>query len=407
MSVAIQPSQLSHDEHHAPAPVGGKLFTRPYVAIGLVAALGMLLVLVRFLLGLGRTTALSDGYPWGIWIAFDVVTGTALACGGYALALVVYLLNKGKYHPLVRPAVLTSALGYSIAGFSIIVDVGRPWFIYRIPLRFWQWNLNSALLEVALCVMAYCFVLWIELAPAFLERWQDASWPRLRSFARATLGPLNKAMPWIIALGMLLPTMHQSSLGSLLLLAGPKMHPLWFTGWLPLLFLTSVIAMGYASVCIEATISTRAFKRASETATLRDLEKIAAYFSLAYVALRLVFLAAAGNFGYALEANHKAFLFWLEIALFLVPSVIALTTRRPLDPGRLFFGAVLVFLGGAFYRFDTYLVAYDPGPGYSYFPSVTETLITVGLVATEILIYVTVVKLFPVLGGSPRPANAR
>ncbi len=146
-------------------PVGGPIMTRAFKILLGVGLLGLVLTIWRFAVGLGATTGLSDGYPWGLWIAFDVVTGTALACGGYAVAILVYILNKGRYHPLVRPAVLTSALGYSVAAVAIMVDVGRPWFIYRIPIRVGQWNLNSALLEVALCVMAYVVVLWIELVP--------------------------------------------------------------------------------------------------------------------------------------------------------------------------------------------------------------------------------------------------
>ena len=129
-------------------PVGGPLFTSSYKAMVAIFGVAMALIIWRFAVGLGASTALSDGFPWGLWIAWDVVVGTALACGGYAVALLVYVLNKGRYHPLVRPAILTSALGYSIAGFSILIDVGRPWLVYNIPLRVSKWNLNSALLEV-------------------------------------------------------------------------------------------------------------------------------------------------------------------------------------------------------------------------------------------------------------------
>ena len=134
--------------------VGGPIFTRTYKALLAIGILGILITVWRFFVGLGASTALSDGYPLGIWIAFDVVTGTALACGGYAVALIVYIFNRGQYHPLVRPAILTSALGYSIAGLSVAVDLGRPWNMWKIPLYFRSWNLNSALLEVALCIMA-------------------------------------------------------------------------------------------------------------------------------------------------------------------------------------------------------------------------------------------------------------
>src|SRR6185503_16364864 len=129
--------------------------TRAYLVLLLVAATAFALIAWRFAAGLGATTAMSDGYPLGLWIVFDVVTGTALACGGYAMALLVYIFNKGKYHPLIRPAILTSALGYSIAGFSVVIDVGRPWLAWKIPIKIWTWNLNSVLLEVAVCIMAY------------------------------------------------------------------------------------------------------------------------------------------------------------------------------------------------------------------------------------------------------------
>ena len=154
---------------HKATPVGGPLLTRTTGTLLVIFLVGLALTIWRFAVGLGPSTGLSDGYPWGIWIAFDVVTGTALACGGYAIALLVYIFNRGKYHPLVRPALLTSALGYTIASIGIIIDVGRPWYIWRIPISVGKWNLDSALLEVALCVMSYMIVLWIELSPVWLK----------------------------------------------------------------------------------------------------------------------------------------------------------------------------------------------------------------------------------------------
>src|SRR5687767_11409029 len=214
-------------------PVGGKLVTRGYKVLLALGVVGILVILWRFAVGLGASTALSDGYPLGLWIALDVVTGTALACGGYAVALLVYIFNKGRYHPLVRPAILTSALGYTMAGLSVAIDLGRPWNMWKIPLFFWDWNLNSPLLEVALCIMAYVFVLWIELSPAFLQQFRGARQPWLKRSAERTQPIVEKSLMWVIALGMLLPTMHQSSLGALMLLAGPKLHPLWHTPLLP------------------------------------------------------------------------------------------------------------------------------------------------------------------------------
>jgi Ni/Fe-hydrogenase subunit HybB-like protein len=390
----------------APAqPVGGTLLTRPYKLLLAVAGLGFALIAWRFAAGLGATTALSDGYPWGLWIAFDVVTGTALACGGYAMAIVVYVFNRGRYHPLMRPAILTSVLGYSIAGFSIVIDVGRPWYIWKVPLYFWHWNFNSVLLEVALCIEAYVLVAWIELCPVFLERWKTSRSFTLRQLATRSLPWFDRALIWILGLGILLPTMHQSSLGSLILLAGPRLHPLWNTPLLPLLFLVSCLAMGFGAVVLESSLATKTFRRQPETEMLVSLERLAAWGTLAFVLLRLADVAVRGQLGLALQPSRFALLFWIENALFL--SLFAMTSgrRRGYDAGRLLRAAMLLLVGGALYRFDTYLVAFQPGPGWHYFPAVPETLITLGLVAFEVALYIAVVKRFPILGGA-QPATA-
>lgn len=386
-------------------PVGGPIMTRAFKILLGVGLLGLVLTIWRFAAGLGATTGLSDGYPWGLWIAFDVVTGTALACGGYAVAILVYILNKGRYHPLIRPAVLTSALGYTVAAVAIMVDVGRPWFIYRIPIRVGQWNLNSALLEVALCVMAYVAVLWIELAPAFLEKLQESR----SAFISRTAGTLNriisKGLIWILALGMLLPTMHQSSLGTVMLLAGPKLHPLWRSPLLPLLFLMSCIAMGYAVVVMESTLSSRAFHRATEKRVLASLSVAMVPLLFGYVIIRVLDVALRGDLGMVLAFDQYSFWFLLELALFLVPAVMLLSSRRRSNPGQLFRAAMLMILGGALYRFDTYLVAFRPGQNWSYFPAVPEILITVGIVAAEIMAYLIIVKRFPILSGAAPSAS--
>src|SRR6476620_7741993 len=149
--------------HVAAAPVGGRLMTPSIGVLFGIFGLGALMILWRLYAGLGATTAMNDGYPFGLWIAFDVVTGTGIACGGYAVALLVYILNRGQYHHLVRPALLTTALGYTVAGFSVFVDIGRWWNAWKVPSFFWTWNGSSALLEVALCIMSYIAVSWIEL----------------------------------------------------------------------------------------------------------------------------------------------------------------------------------------------------------------------------------------------------
>lgn len=371
-------------------PVGGPLLTRGYNILLAVAGVGVLLILWRFFVaGIGGATTLNDGYPLGLWIALDVVVGTALACGGYALALVVYILNKGRYHPLVRPAILVSALGYTMAGLSVAVDLGRPWNMWKIPTYVGDWNLNSALLEVALCIMAYVVVLWIELSPLLLAKF---------AFGRRILPILEKSLIWIIALGVLLPTMHQSSLGSLMLLAGPKLHPLWHTPLLPLLFLITCIAMGYAMVVFEGIFSSSVFGRRAEKPMLIVLQKIAIWIGVAFVTVRLIDLVFRGRLFLLATLDLYGIMFWLETILFLLPAVLALAAKKP-DLGSLFRGAMAMVLAGALYRFDTYLVAYDPGPGWHYFPSVPEMFISFGLISIELAVFVALVKRFPILAG--------
>jgi Ni/Fe-hydrogenase subunit HybB-like protein len=396
MTVSTRPLTTSHSQQGAEA-IGGRILTQPFRFFFFFLAIGALLILYRLATGLGQVTAMNDGYPWGLWIAFDVVTGTALACGGYSVALLVYVMNKGRYHPMVRPAVLTSALGYTLAGFGVALDIGRWWNIWRVPVFFWHWNLNSVLLEVALCIMAYMFVLWIELSPAFLEQAQKVGTPTVRAWATRLLPIVNKGLLWIIALGVLLPTMHQSSLGALMLIAGPRLHPLWNTGWLPLLFLLSCIGMGYAAVVFEGALSAWMFKRTPEREMLAGLGKAIVPLMVACLALRLVDLAVRGQIGALFAFDLYSVMALLEFALFIAAIVILASDARRRRLGTLFRAAMLLMLAGSLYRFDTYLVAFRPGAHWSYFPSVTEMLITFGLVSGEILVYVVIVKLFPII----------
>ncbi|MGB5161443.1 MAG: Ni/Fe-hydrogenase cytochrome b subunit [Thermoanaerobaculia bacterium] len=391
-------------------PLGGPAFGKVSRWILWLGIVGAALILWRFAVGLGRSTGLNDGYPWGLWISFDVVTGTALGCGGFAMALLVYIFNKGKYHPLVRPAILTSALGYSMAGLAIAIDVGRPWFIWRIPLGGFpdmgKYNWNSALLEVALCVMAYVIVLWIELSPAFFEKWKDSPKEGLANFSKKAHGIVNKLLIWIIALGVLLPTMHQSSLGSLMLLSGPRLHGLWNTPLLPLLFLISCIAMGYAVVVMESALASRFFGRPSHVSMLADIGKVAAYMVWGYLVIRMVELVLRGRLGLMFQFNAQALMFWIEIICFLVPGVMLMNDQKRQDLGYLFRAAMMLVVAGTLYRFDTYLVAFMPGENFSYFPTVPEMFVTIGIVAIEIVLYVALVTVFPILAGKPTAAEA-
>ena len=396
-------SPHAHAAHPESGPIPGPLLTPGTMAIGAIAAVGVLTIFYRFLFGIGAVTALNDGYPWGLWIAFDVVIGTALACGGYAMALLVYIANHGEYHPLVRPALLTSAFGYTIAGFSVVLDVGRYWALWRVPLYFWHWNVNSVLLEVALCIMAYVFVAWLELSPAFLERGLTASSSRVRRFSAWAQPRLTRALLWIVALGMLLPTMHQSSLGSLMLLSGPRLHPLWNTPLLPLLFLVSCIGMGYGAVVMEGAISSLWLNREPEREMLAGIGRTVMPVLVFYALLRVFDLVWRGQLNALFALDHYSVMTLMELALFTAAPLMLLTDRQRRDMGNLFRAAMVVLLAGSLYRIDTFLVAFNPGSHWFYFPSVGEIAITSGLVAIEVLGYIAIVRFFPILTAQRPP----
>jgi Ni/Fe-hydrogenase subunit HybB-like protein len=359
------------------------------------------MALWRFLAGLGAVANINDGYPWGIWIAFDVVTGTALGCGGYAVALLVYILNKGEYHPLVRPAILTSLLGYGLAVLAVAIDLGRFWELWKVPLFVWRWT-GSPLLEVTLCVAAYVAVLLVELSPALFEKWRASGDARLRAVSAKALPLLERAALWIVALGLLLPTMHQSSLGTVMLLPGPKLHPLWFTPWVPLLFLVNCVVMGYGAVVLESAFAARAFGRRYETAMLASLSKVALWALGGWTAFRVLEVVLSGEL--PLLASAMGVVFLVELALHLAPAAILASAARRARPAAQFQAAALMVLAGTAYRFDTYLIAFDPGAHWSYFPAVPELLITLGIVAAEVAIYVALVKKLPILAAAPAPA---
>ncbi|MDD5761377.1 MAG: Ni/Fe-hydrogenase cytochrome b subunit [bacterium] len=386
---------MSHK--HVALPVAGPIFTQPFKACLAVFGLCILVLAWRFVVGLGPTTGMNDGFPWGIWIAFDVVTGTALACGGFSVAILCYVFNKGKYHALIRPAVLTSVLGYTLAGASVIVDLGRYWNVWKIPLL-WNWNRNSVLLEVAVCIMTYVVVLWIELFPAFIDVWEEQEkFPLLCRAARRIRKWFNRYLMAILALGILLPTMHQSSLGSLMLIMTSKLHKLWHTPFLPVLFLSSAILMGYAAVIFESALADEVFDRPRETEILAPMSGIMVAVLFFFLGVRIVDLALRGRLELVARLDFYSWMFLLEMALFLAPALLLLSRKRRRNPGIELISAILMMVAGTLYRFDTFLVGFRPGPGWSYFPTIPEMTVTIGFIAFEVMAYLFIVKMFPIL----------
>lgn len=387
---------MSAETHAAPAPVGGKLLTPVTAFLGLLVLAMLSVLAVRFVNGIGAATNLNDGYPWGLWIAYDVVAGSALAAGGFTTALMVYVLNRGAYHPLIRPALVAALLGYLQAGMSVIFDLGRWWDFWHLFLpRYAQ--VNSVLFEVAVCITAYVVVMWIEFMPVVLEKLGWAS-PKKK---------LERALFFFIGLGVLLPTMHQSSLGTLLVVFGPQVHPLYQSKWLPLLFLTSTVGMGFAAVTIEGAISSMGLRRPFEKEILGKLLGIGRWLIVAFFVIRFVDLAARGALGYALQFSPPMVTFWVENLLMAAPLFLLATKEERARSKNIFLSAMSLALGGVVYRLSAFLVAYDTGAGWHYFPSLGELTVTVGLIAFEVLGIIIAIRVLPILPAAPGAETPR
>ncbi len=381
---------MADHQHAAPAPVGGKLLNAATLVCGVLIALMVAVLLVRFIFGLGSVTNLNDGYPWGIWVVVDVVIGSAFACGGFSVAMLVYIFNRGEYHPLVRPALLASLFGYTLAGVGVIFDLGRWWNVWNM---FWPWsaNPNSVMFEVAVCISLYIVVMWIEFSPAFLEKMGKAD----------TKKKLNKVMFFVIALGTVLPMMHQSSLGTLLVVMGVQIHPLWQTPLLPLLYLLTAITMGYAVVLFETCVASSAYRRKIEMHLLTPLSKVMLGFLAAYLVVRLGDVVVRGALPRAFAVSLEALMFWIEMACFIAPLALIGKEAERRNPAKLFLSGLLLMLGGALLRLNGFLIGYQTGDGFSYFPALPELLVTLGLFAVEVVAYIVITRRFPVL---PREA---
>lgn len=386
---------MSHHKEYAvhKAPI----FTPAFFVVLAVVLVGFAIIAYRYWAGVGAVSNLSDGWPWGIWLAYDVAVGSAIACGGYALAITVYIMNKFKYHPMIRSAVLASMFGYALAGFSVIVDIGRYWNAYSffVPTR---WQPNSVMFEVALCIMAYTVVLIIEFLPAVFERLGELDkYPKLAGAAKSIYNALDKVLIFIIALGVTLPSMHQSSLGSLYIVMGHKLNALWQTMFLPMLFLGNAVLMGFSITVFETVLSSRLLRRPFEKEIV-SLSRVIPYVVAFWIIVRFISVTVSGAWGEAFSMSALSIYFWLEVLLIAIAGYIIFATNYGKSQSGLFLSAMLLLIGGGMYRFGVYIIGFNPGPEWlPYFPSISEFMITVSLIALEVLGYMVLVKLVPVL----------
>jgi len=368
------------------APMGGDIVTRPFLFFALLVLIAIVLLGVRFVYGLGEVTNLNNGYPWGLWVVLDIHITAAIGCGGYILAVVIYILNKGEFHTLIRPALLGSAFAYTLANLAAFVDIGRWWNFYQIALP-WNINLNSVMIEVAICMGLYMIVLWVELVPSFLEHFRKQKY----------LPTFNKFLFFIISLGIVLPTMHQSGLGALIVVAGNKVSPLWQTPWISFLFLLSAIIMGFAIVVFEGAVTVLGLGRRLELHLYQRLANVLRWALVGFLFVRFADLIYRNALSAMSGNSTLTIMFLIETALFVVPTIILFHPRWKGKAKLLFLSAVSLLLAGAILRFNALIVGFIPSAGYVYFPTVIELLVSIGLLAVEIAGFMLIVKRYPIL----------
>jgi Ni/Fe-hydrogenase subunit HybB-like protein len=354
-----------------------------------ILAAGFYSTLLRFTRGLGAATHLSDRFPWGLWIGFDVICGVGLAAGGFTLAATVYVFNLRRFHPILRPSILTAFLGYALVAVALLIDLGKPYNIWH-PLI--MWNPHSVMFEVAWCVMLYLTVLALEFSPAVFERFRMQK--PLKLFKAITI-------PLVIA-GVLLSTLHQSSLGSLFLIVPSKLHPYWYSPLLPLFFFISAVGTGMAIVIFESNLSARAFGREIEMPLLAALGRAMAVVLGLYGILRLQDLWRRGALVHLREPSTETVLFALEMVLGLLTPLFMLLFRRVReDREGLFAAAVLVITGFLLNRLNVSITGLEYSAHAHYFPKWTEVAVTLSMVGMMFLCFALAVRYLNVFEAEP------
>ena len=383
-------------------------FFTPWVwVISGIAAIGLLSLLARFIFGLGVVTNLDDQYPWGIWIAIDVACGVALAAGGFMTAFVAHIVHGKGYKSVIRPALLTATLGYTFVGLGVVTDLGRYYNIWHIFLPK-HWSPNSALFEVGMCVVSYLTVLYIEFLPIVVDRFKGkvnlpGMLKRWNGFFERLLKildvSLKKVMTVFIILGVVLSCMHQSSLGTLMVLAANKVHPLWQTPILPLLFLLSAFVVGFAMVIFESLIASKSFNLKPEITVLSRLSRFIPILLIIYFGARAIDMVGRNTYLYLFDGSLESNMFWVETIIgFLIPFVILMFEKYRNNPIWLFTAAASVVFGVVINRLNVYLIGFTPlYVDKPYFPALPEIAVTVGFISLIVLLYRFFALNFPVI----------
>jgi Ni/Fe-hydrogenase subunit HybB-like protein len=364
---------------------------KPLVVVLLaLTGIAFIVAMLRYANGIGAISNLSNAYPWGFWVSFDLYTGIAISSGAFIITSIVYLLELEQFRPLVRPTLLTGLLGYIMEVIALLVDLGHPeriwhYFIYQ--------NFTSFLLVIGLYVMAYSAIMAVEFAPAIFER---LKWDKLAGLIRRFMKPL-------VILGAVISTLHQGALGALLLIQPAKLYPLWWTPLLPVLFFISALAIGLAMILFESSLSSRYFKRGLEVHLLEKLARAIPFVLGLYLVVKFGQLAYAGDLQYLFTGGLMSFLFWAEILLGAVlPILLFSFSKVRQSPRGLLIGALAVLLGMILNRFNvSWFAVTHPNPitymptfmgQVTYFPSIPEVALSIGIFSAGILAFGLAVK---------------
>jgi Ni/Fe-hydrogenase subunit HybB-like protein len=366
------------------------------VVFALVMLAGLYATGLRFLKGLGASTHLSDDFPWGVWIGFDVLCGVMLAAGGFTLMAAVHIFNADRFKPIVRPALLTAFLGYSLVVVALLFDLGRP---YRLWHPIVMWNPHSVMFEVAWCVTLYTTVLALEFSPIVFEKLRLEKARRTVHFIQIPL----------VILGVILSTLHQSSLGSVYLIVPGKLHPLWYSSFLPVFFFVSAIAVGLAMTIFESSMSARHLKHALKLSIVVSLGRMLLVALVFYTVLRFQDLMHRDALKYAFQPGYESSLFLAEVSLALFVPILLLLFRRIRESAQgLYLVSILVVLGFIMNRLNVSITGMEGAAGVRYIPKWTEIAVTLSIVAAGVALFAVAVKYLPIFSPeeSPTPHGA-
>lgn len=352
------------------------------IATTLILA-GALAAVARFTLGLGATTNLSDEFPWGLWIGFDFL-GIGLAASGFTIVAAVHLFHAEEYEPIVRPAILTAFIGYLLVVLVLIIDLGRPDHFWH-PLV--MWNPHSVMCEISWCLMLYTTVLSLEFAPIILEKFH-----------------IHSPIKWIHAVslpfmifGVLLSTLHQSSFGSLYLIVPNRLHALWYTPLLPVLFFISCIASGLSMIVLESLIFSRDGRPFLPTRLRANLAKAIALALAVYFVVRIQDLLSRGGFRDMTSLTYYSVAFWAELLIgFVIPFAMLLFEKMRVSRSGLYAASLMVVLGFAFNRMNTAITGLERYPSQTYFPSIIEIFIMLGITACGFCAFSFIAERLPI-----------